>query len=111
MSRLLRGVGLVAWLITSKHPPVDIWAQVFAAHGPARRAFDRGAEIGGYRPGSFDQLADELRRLLEMPGQLGRRAAGHAGSFNGVRVLFHCAILKRRFTSSQALIVARARPL
>lgn len=46
MLDLLRGLGLVAWLITSKHPPVDIWAQVFAAHGPARRAFDRGTVLG-----------------------------------------------------------------
>lgn len=46
MSRLLRGLGLVAWLITTKHPPVDIWAQVFAAHGAACCAFDRGTVLG-----------------------------------------------------------------
>jgi hypothetical protein len=39
--------GLFTWLSTAKHTPVDIGAQVFAAHGPARRAFDRGTVLGG----------------------------------------------------------------
>ena len=106
MSGLLHGLGLVAWLLPAKHTPIDIGAQVFAAHSAACRAFDRGAELGGDRSGAFDQLADELRRLVEVSGQLGCRAAGLAGSFDGV--LFHGAILKRRFTLSQALIVAWA---
>lgn len=37
----------LAWLSTAKHTPVDIGAQVFAAHGPACRAFDRGTVLGG----------------------------------------------------------------
>lgn len=46
MSRLLHGLGLVAWLLPAKHTPIDIGAQVFAAHSAACRAFDRGAVLG-----------------------------------------------------------------
>lgn len=39
---------LWAWLLASKNSPVDIGAQVFAAHGPGCRALDRGAVLGGH---------------------------------------------------------------
>ena len=38
---------LFTWLGAAKHTPIDIRAQVFAAHGAACRALDRRAVLGG----------------------------------------------------------------
>lgn len=73
------GRGLVGGARVAQVGPIDVGAQVFAAHGALRNSFDGRAPLCWNRPNLIDPLTHRRRGYVERSGKGGLSAYSLAG--------------------------------